>query len=69
MQTVAVVAMTADRGLAGAFNANVVRKALAIERELRGAGRRDARPGRRPQGHRHAHASAAAELEQHAGRA
>ena len=35
VKTVAVVAMTGDRGLAGAFNANVVRKALAIERELR----------------------------------
>jgi F-type H+-transporting ATPase subunit gamma len=36
--TVAVVAMTGDRGLAGAFNANVVRKALAIERDLRDQG-------------------------------
>ncbi len=34
---VAVVAMTGDRGLAGAFNANVVRKALEIERGLREA--------------------------------
>ena len=57
---VAVVAMTGDRGLAGAFNANVVRKALEIERGLREAGRRDARARRRPQGHRHADASAAA---------
>jgi F-type H+-transporting ATPase subunit gamma len=32
---VAVVAMTGDRGLAGAFNANVVRKAMEIERGLR----------------------------------
>ena len=38
VKTVAVVAMTGDRGLAGAFNANVVRKALAIERELREQG-------------------------------
>ena len=38
VRTVAVVAMTGDRGLAGAFNANVVRKALAIERELRDQG-------------------------------
>lgn len=37
-RTVAVVAMTGDRGLAGAFNANVVRKAMAIERELRDQG-------------------------------
>jgi F-type H+-transporting ATPase subunit gamma len=36
--TVAVVAMTGDRGLAGAFNANVVRKAMAIERDLREEG-------------------------------
>jgi len=35
VHTVAVVAMTGDRGLAGAFNANVVRKAMAIERDLR----------------------------------
>lgn len=38
VRTVAVVAMTGDRGLAGAFNANVVRKAMAIERELRELG-------------------------------
>ena len=36
INTVAVVAMTGDRGLAGAFNANVVRKALEIEGGLRG---------------------------------
>ena len=38
VRTVAVVAMTGDRGLAGAFNANVVQKALDIERGLRGEG-------------------------------
>jgi len=38
IRTVAVVAMTGDRGLAGAFNANVVRKAIAIETELRDNG-------------------------------
>ena len=38
VRTVAVVAMTGDRGLAGAFNANVVRRALAIERGLRESG-------------------------------
>ena len=38
VRTVAVVAMTGDRGLAGAFNANVVRKAMDIERGLRGEG-------------------------------
>jgi F-type H+-transporting ATPase subunit gamma len=38
IRTVAVVAMTGDRGLAGAFNANVVRKAMAIERQLQTEG-------------------------------
>ena len=38
VHTVAVVAMTGDRGLAGAFNANVVRRALEIERRLRAGG-------------------------------
>jgi F-type H+-transporting ATPase subunit gamma len=38
VSTVAVVAMTGDRGLAGAFNSNVVRKALDIERGLRADG-------------------------------
>jgi F-type H+-transporting ATPase subunit gamma len=38
VRSVAVVAMTGDRGLAGAFNANVVRKAMEIERQLRGEG-------------------------------
>jgi F-type H+-transporting ATPase subunit gamma len=38
IRTVAVVAMTGDRGLAGAFNANVVRRAVQIESELRAAG-------------------------------
>jgi F-type H+-transporting ATPase subunit gamma len=38
IRRVAVVAMTGDRGLAGAFNANVVRKAMEIEHGLRGEG-------------------------------
>ena len=38
VHTVAVVAMTGDRGLAGAFNSNVVRKALEIEGKLRADG-------------------------------
>ena len=38
IRTVAVVAMTGDRGLAGAFNSNVVRKAMEIERGLREQG-------------------------------
>jgi F-type H+-transporting ATPase subunit gamma len=38
VRSVAVVAMTGDRGLAGAFNANVVRKAVEIESALRADG-------------------------------
>jgi F-type H+-transporting ATPase subunit gamma len=38
VRTVAVVAMTGDRGLAGAFNSNVVRKAMEIEANLRAGG-------------------------------
>jgi F-type H+-transporting ATPase subunit gamma len=38
VKTMAVVALTGDRGLAGAFNANVVRRALEIAREQRAAG-------------------------------
>jgi F-type H+-transporting ATPase subunit gamma len=36
--TLAIVPLTGDRGLAGAFNAQVIRRALALEREARGAG-------------------------------
>ena len=36
---VAVLALTADRGLAGAFNANVIRRSLAVAAEHRGQGR------------------------------
>jgi F-type H+-transporting ATPase subunit gamma len=35
---VAVLALTGDRGLAGAFNANVVRRSLELAREHRGQG-------------------------------
>ncbi len=38
-RTVALVVMTGDRGLAGAFNANVIRRAVEEERRLRAAGR------------------------------
>jgi len=38
VRTVGVVAMTGDRGLAGAFNSNVVRKAIEIENRLRAEG-------------------------------
>ncbi len=37
-QTVAVVPITGDRALAGGFNAQVLRRAFALERELRGEG-------------------------------
>ena len=38
-QTVAVVPITGDRALAGGFNAQVLRRAFAFERELRGEGK------------------------------
>jgi F-type H+-transporting ATPase subunit gamma len=38
VRRVAVVPVTADRGLAGAFNAQILRRAFALERELRGDG-------------------------------
>jgi F-type H+-transporting ATPase subunit gamma len=38
-QTVAIVPITGDRGLAGGFNAQVLRRAFAIESELRGEGK------------------------------
>jgi F-type H+-transporting ATPase subunit gamma len=34
----AIVPLTGDRGLAGAFNAQILREAFVLERELRGAG-------------------------------
>ena len=37
--TVAILPLTGDRGLAGAFNAQVLRHALALERQLRGEGK------------------------------
>ncbi len=38
VNAVAVLALTADRGLAGAFNANVIRRSLAVANEHRAAG-------------------------------
>ena len=38
-QTVAIVPLTADRGLAGAFNSQILRRAIALERELRAEGK------------------------------
>src|SRR2546423_29419 len=39
VETVALVPVTADRGLAGAFNAQVLRRSFALERELRADGK------------------------------
>src|SRR5438093_13685367 len=36
IRAVAVVTVTGDRGLAGAFNGQILRRAFALERELRG---------------------------------
>ena len=38
-RTVALVPLTGDRGLAGAFNAQILRRATNLERRLRGEGR------------------------------
>ena len=38
-QTVAIVPLTGDRGLAGAFNSQILRRALALERRLRSEGK------------------------------
>ncbi|HZP71746.1 MAG TPA: F0F1 ATP synthase subunit gamma [Gaiellaceae bacterium] len=39
VKTVAIVPVTADRGLAGGFNAQVIRRSLALQREHRSEGR------------------------------
>ncbi len=39
VQRVAIVPLTGDRGLAGAFNAQILRRALQLERRLRGEGK------------------------------
>src|SRR5919201_1338094 len=38
VRTAAIVPLTGDRGLAGAFNAQVLRRAFALERQLRSEG-------------------------------
>ena len=38
-QRVAIVPLTGDRGLAGAFNSQILRRALALDRQLRGEGK------------------------------
>src|SRR4051812_17934289 len=39
VKTVAIVPVTGDRGLAGAFNAQVLRRAFALMREAKGEGK------------------------------
>src|ERR1044072_6181816 len=39
VNTVAIVPVTADRGLAGGFNAQILRRSLALQREQRAEGR------------------------------
>jgi F-type H+-transporting ATPase subunit gamma len=39
VQTVGVLPLTGDRGLAGAFNAQILRRAFAVERSLRAEGK------------------------------
>ena len=39
VQKVAIVPLTGDRGLAGPFNAQVLRAAITLERQLRGEGK------------------------------
>ncbi|MET1009146.1 MAG: ATP synthase F1 subunit gamma [Gaiellaceae bacterium] len=38
VQSVAILPLTGDRGLAGAFNAQIIRRALQLEREIRAGG-------------------------------
>ena len=38
VKNVAIVPLTGDRGLAGPFNAQIIRRAFALERQLRGEG-------------------------------
>jgi F-type H+-transporting ATPase subunit gamma len=40
VETVAIVPLTGDRGLAGAFNAQIMRRAFALERSLQGEGKK-----------------------------
>ena len=39
VETVAIVPLTGDRGLAGAFNAQIVRRAFAVERTIQAEGK------------------------------
>jgi F-type H+-transporting ATPase subunit gamma len=40
VQSVAIVPLTGDRGLAGAFNSQILRRALALQRQLHGEGKK-----------------------------
>ena len=50
IERVAIVPITADRGLAGGFNAQVIRRSLALMREVKGEGQRGRLVQHRPQG-------------------
>ena len=50
VETVVIVPLTGDRGLAGAFNAQVIRRALALERRLRSEGQDGPLARRRQEG-------------------
>ena len=60
IETVLIVPLTGDRGLAGAFNGQVMRRAFALERAARGRGQDGALAGGRQEGPLDADASAAA---------
>jgi F-type H+-transporting ATPase subunit gamma len=38
VKSVAILSLTGDRGLAGGFNAQIIRRSIALEREVRGEG-------------------------------
>ena len=50
VQKAAILPLTGDRGLAGAFNAQILRQAFALERQLRGEGVEVALARRRQEG-------------------
>ena len=59
VETVAIVPLTGDRGLAGSFNAQVIRRAFALERSLQAEGKGVALGRRREEGALDAHLPAA----------
>ena len=60
VEAVAIVPLTGDRGLAGSFNAQIIRRAFALERSLVGRGQGRALGRRRQEGALDADASAGA---------